>query len=140
MKTKLNENGYLVFNDGEARLVHRWVAEKKYGKDKIQGKEIHHIDNDKKNNEKSNLLLLEKEDHYYLTKHENKVKLLLDLIIYLTLFYIITINLLNYTSFLNKEVSLAFVRVSVYVVLFVALELKYGFIEKMIRRPKAKQF
>jgi len=67
MKTKTDKNGYLIFEDS-GNFVHRWVVEKKYGKEEIKGKHIHHIDGHKANNEKSNLLLIDKGDHYNLTK------------------------------------------------------------------------
>ena len=38
-KTELNDQGYLVFKDS-GKLVHRWKAAKKYGHEKIDGKEI----------------------------------------------------------------------------------------------------
>jgi len=134
-KTHINEDGYRVFDDS-GKYVHRWVAKKKYG-DNIDGKEIHHIDGDKTNNEKSNLILLEKEDHYYLTKYENRKKFIASIIVGLAVFYLIIINLLNYTSILNKEVSTSWARTSVYFILIIALELKYGFIDKwFIRRKK----
>jgi hypothetical protein len=43
-----------------------------------------------------------------------------------------------YSTFLNSEIALTLARLSVYVILIVALELKYGFIEKWIRNPKGK--
>ncbi|MGM5488321.1 MAG: HNH endonuclease [Nanobdellota archaeon] len=73
-KTERSEEGYLVFCDS-GFPVHRWVATKKYGKEKIKGKEIHHIDGNKENNNNDNLILLSKEDHFllhnYLKKNKN---------------------------------------------------------------------
>jgi len=136
-KTCISKNGYRVFSDS-GKLVHRWVAIKKYGKKEIEGKEIHHIDGDKLNNEKSNLILLNKEDHYNLSQYENRNKFLISIIIYLALFYLIIICTLMYSNFLNREIALTLVRLSVFVTLMVTLELKYGFIEKWIRNPKGK--
>ncbi|MBU0459497.1 MAG: HNH endonuclease [Nanoarchaeota archaeon] len=99
-KTEKNSEGYLIFKNS-GKYVHRWLAEKKYGKESIKDKHIHHIDGDKTNNKRSNIVLLSKEDHYDITQHENRSKLLTDFIIYLSLIYLITINLLMYTTILK---------------------------------------
>lgn len=70
-KTQKNDLGYLVFKDS-GNFVHRWVAAKKYGKEEIKGKIIHHIDQNPENNNEDNLILMNKEDHYLL--HENLKK------------------------------------------------------------------
>ncbi len=70
-KTYVDDIGYLRFKDTN-KLVHRWVAEKKYGKEAIKGMEIHHIDGEKTNNNKDNLILLMKEDHYLLQEYEKE--------------------------------------------------------------------
>ncbi|MGM5483762.1 MAG: HNH endonuclease signature motif containing protein [Nanobdellota archaeon] len=62
-KTYKDKNGYLRFSDSNM-LVHRWKATKKYGKEKINGKEIHHLDGNKENNNFDNLVIVEKQDHY----------------------------------------------------------------------------
>lgn len=58
------KKGYRVFKEEDKDImVHRRVAEKKYGKipkDFI----IHHIDENKDNNRKKNLILLHRKDHY----------------------------------------------------------------------------
>ncbi len=41
---------------------------------------------------------------------------------------------------LNQDTALMSVRLSVLIILFLALELKFGFISQMIRKPKAKYF
>ncbi len=134
-KTEKDSNGYLIFKDS-GKHIHRWVAERKYGKESIEGKHIHHIDGDKTNNKPNNLILLSKEDHYDLSQHENRTKLLTDFIIYLSLIYLVLINLLMHTSILNQEVSLAIARISVLIIFFIALELRQGYIGKWIRKPK----
>ncbi len=136
-KTYINKEGYRAFSDS-GKLVHRWVAGKKYGKKEIEGKEVHHIDCNKLNNEKPNLILLNKEDHYNLSQYENRNKFITTIIIYLAIFYLITIWMLMYSNFLNGDIPLALARMSVYAILIVALELKYGFIKKWIRNPKGK--
>lgn len=140
-RTKLNEKGYLIFEDS-GKLVHRWVAQKKYGKERIEGKQIHHLDGNKKNNDKSNLILIDKEDHYHLTIHENKNKLLLKTIIFLAIYYILMSWILMYFSIpeMDREIFLTTMRVSVYFILLVAIEIRFGLIKQMIRNPKAKHF
>ena len=134
--TEKDSSGYLIFKNS-GKHVHRWVAEKKYGKESIKDKHIHHIDGDKLNNESNNLISIYKEDHYYLSQHENRTKLLTDFIIYLSLGYLIIINLLMYTSILkNKDISLAIARLSILVILLVAFELKYNYLKRWIMKPK----
>ena len=70
-KTEIGEEGYLIFKDSKMP-VHRWVAEKKYGKAVVKGKEVHHIDGNKTNNQKYNLILLSKDDHYLLHEFQRK--------------------------------------------------------------------
>ena len=136
-KTYINREGYRAFSDS-GKLVHRWVATKKYGHKEVEGKEVHHIDGNKLNNEKSNLIILNKEDHYNLSQYENRNKFITTIIIYLAIFYLIIIWILMFSNFLNRDISLALARMSVYAILIVALELKYGFIKKWIRSTKGK--
>jgi len=138
---EVNEKGYVIWKDS-GKLVHRWVAEKKYGKEEIKGKHIHHIDGKKKNNDKSNLLLIDKEDHYHLTKHENRNKLLLKIIIFLAVYYTLMSWILMYFPVpkINKEIFLASMRVSVFFILLTAIELRFGFINQLIRNPGEKYF
>lgn len=71
-KTYEDEKGYLRFKDSD-KLVHRWVAAKKYGgEEQIRDKEVHHLDGNKRNNNHNNIILLSKEDHYHLQEHEKK--------------------------------------------------------------------
>ena len=137
-KTYKDKKGYLRFKDS-GKYVHLWVAGKKYGKEATNEKEIHHIDGDRTNNDKSNLILLTKEDHWHLSKYERRKRFVISIIIILALFYLIIINLLMYTSFLNMDTSLALARLSVFAILIVSLELKYGWIEKWIRKPSENQ-
>ena len=125
------ENGYLVFKDSR-RLVHRWVAEQKYGKENLINKEVHHIDQDKRNNDKSNLIALSKEDHYYLTQHNNKINFFLSVIIWLGVFYFISIAII-------KTISVVALRIAVLLILTFAVELRYGFFSRMIRRPHEQE-
>lgn len=69
-KTYVDDRGYLRFKDTK-KFVHRWKAEKKYGK-LPKGMEVHHLDSDKMNNSFDNLLLLSKEDHYLLQEYYKK--------------------------------------------------------------------
>jgi hypothetical protein len=73
-KTIINEDGYLEFKD-TGKLVHRWIAEKKYGKEKVKQKIIHHLDGNKINNSKDNLIIIDsKEDHYLIEKYASNLK------------------------------------------------------------------
>jgi hypothetical protein len=59
-----DQKGYQYYiKDGKKILVHRRVAEKKYGqlpKEFI----VHHIDENKDNNTYNNLMLLHRKDHF----------------------------------------------------------------------------
>jgi len=123
------ENGYKVFKDTR-KPFHRWVAEKKYGKEYISDKEIHHIDQDKLNNDDSNLIALLKKDHYNLTQHNNKVNFFLDVIIILGAFYFMSVWIFK------EMVSGAVLRIMVILMTIFAIELRSGFFTKMIKRPK----
>ena|GEM_PF-5967009 len=72
-KTEISKEGYLVFKDSKMPL-HRWKAERKYGKEAVKGKEVHHIDGDKLNNDFDNLILLSTEDHYTLHKQQDRME------------------------------------------------------------------
>jgi len=63
---KLKKWDYQAFEakDGKKKTIHSRVGEKKYGFDKIPADfVIHHIDEDKNNNQYYNLILLHKKDH-----------------------------------------------------------------------------
>lgn len=70
-KTYIDEKGYSRFNDSK-KLVHLWVAGKKYPNEDFKGKEVHHLDGDKINNNEENLILLSKKDHYLLEQYQKK--------------------------------------------------------------------
>lgn len=53
-KTYIDSNGYRRFSDS-GELVHRWVAEKKLGRELRKGEVVHHKDRVKQNNSPSNL-------------------------------------------------------------------------------------
>lgn len=61
-KTYVDENGYLRFSDS-GKLVHRWVAEKKYGCKIPRNYVVHHIDKNKLNNNPDNLVVMHWSDH-----------------------------------------------------------------------------
>jgi len=67
-KVEEDENGYLRFIDSK-KFVHIWAAEKKYGKETMRDKVVHHLDGDKKNNRHESLILLSKDDHYWLHQY-----------------------------------------------------------------------
>jgi hypothetical protein len=121
------ENDYVVFKDSR-KPVHRWVAEKKYGN--IDGKEVHHIDGDKRNNDKSNLLAVTQEDHYQITQHNNKINVFLDIIGLLAITYFMSLLLPKNPA----EYSIVRI-IAVGLILLLAIELRYGFFSKWIRRP-----
>jgi len=135
-KTKINEEGYPVFLDS-GKLVHRWRAEKKYGKEVVEKAEIHHIDGDKKNNQDSNLLLVSKEDHYHIHQNQNKVDFLIHLIFCCSIAYFLFL-ILGALDFINES-YLVYVKIAlISIILFICLELKYHFIEGAIKRPNEK--
>lgn len=72
-KTYYDNNGYLRFKDSK-RLVHRYVYEKKLGKKIPEKMQIHHLDNNKKNNQPENLIMLTKEDHYRIQEYIKKFR------------------------------------------------------------------
>lgn len=129
------KNGYKVFKNS-GKSLHRYQGELKYGKEAIKDKVIHHIDGDKLNNTKTNLLAVSKEDHYSITLHENKIRLLSQAIIWLSGLYLIIVIPLSYGVIPSKFVNVA--RLSVIGILACALELRYNVISKAIRRPRSK--
>ena len=135
-KTKVNEKGYLEFADSK-NLVHIWKAKKKYGKDKLEGMQVHHIDGDKQNNDYSNLLLLSKEDHYYLHQQKNKERFLIGLIIVFSVIYFMGSLIGSIFPQIKTEILVS-IRLSVAIILIIAIELKYNFIAKTIRRPNER--
>jgi len=138
-KTKPNEKGYLVFPNKNKpyKLVHRWKAERKYGIEEIKGKDIHHIDKDKQNNGRANLLLLTKEDHYNLHQYENKRDFAYMLIIILSLAYFGFIFIANFIPY-TRQPFLTIAKILIIGILVIAIELKWGFISKAIKRPNQK--
>jgi len=135
-----DDRGYLKFKDS-GRYFHRWVAEKKYGKEYIANKDVHHIDGDKTNNSDQNLIVLTEQDHYNLTQFDNRNKLLFEAIIWLSIFYLVMIYLINLkVSFINSVVGISVARGSIAVILLIAFELRYGVIRRTIRKPNEKLF
>ena len=60
------KNGYAQYYDkksGSWKFTHRTVAEKKIGGRIRPGYEVHHINNNKKDNRPSNLVVLSRSDH-----------------------------------------------------------------------------
>jgi len=63
-KTKKWDYQAYETKEGKTKTTHSRVGEKKYGFDKIPPNfVIHHIDEDKNNNQYYNLILLHKKDH-----------------------------------------------------------------------------
>jgi hypothetical protein len=65
-RTRTNNNGYQQFKDprtGNWEYTHRRVAEKLVGGKIYSGREVHHMDGDKRNNRPSNLAVLSKAQH-----------------------------------------------------------------------------
>jgi len=139
MKTKTNDKGYLEFVDS-GKLIHIWKAEKKYGKEKLKGMHVHHIDGDKKNNDNSNLILLSKEDHYDLHQYENKKQLLSGIIIVLSITYLVILVIAGFIIPSLKSFSLTIMRMAIIFILIVAIELRYNVIAGAIRRPNERVF
>ena len=129
MKAEIEENkeGYLVFKDS-GKPFHRWVYSKREPNENMEGKDVHHLDGLKKNNDKSNLILLNPNDHYLLHKHERYNQALGSVIVGLALFYIVAF-LLNRKS-PSQYISMDFARIAVFCIFVVALELRYGLIKK----------
>ena len=66
-----NKSGYRRFSDS-GNFVHIWKAKRKYNLIDLGGKEVHHIDGNKLNNNEDNIILLTKGDHYLLHQHLKK--------------------------------------------------------------------
>lgn len=135
-KTEINSEGYLVFSDSKIP-VHRWKAEKKYGKESLIGMEVHHIDRDRRNNEYSNLLLVSKEDHYNIYQYENKRSLITHLIIILSIVYIVSLILTNFLTKYNPNL-LSIMRFSVVLIFLLSIELHNNVLSKVIKRPNER--
>jgi len=60
--TYVDENGYKRFLDSNV-LVHRYVANKKLGRWINKDEVVHHIDGNKKNNNRENLLVCTQDEH-----------------------------------------------------------------------------
>jgi hypothetical protein len=60
-RTYINQRGYRCFADS-GKLVHLWVAKKKYGSIP-KGAIVHHKDGNKLNNNPNNLILITKKEH-----------------------------------------------------------------------------
>lgn len=71
-KFTLRNNGYYGLTNDDRILMHRYVWENEKGKIP-EGYDIHHIDNDKSNNNISNLMCLSKSEHTRLfSPHNNQ--------------------------------------------------------------------
>ena len=71
-KFTLRNNGYFGLSNDDRCLMHRYVWEKNYGSIP-KNFDIHHIDNDKSNNDITNLLCLPKDEHTRLfSPHNNQ--------------------------------------------------------------------
>lgn len=66
LQTRVSNSGYHQFRDpstGKWSNTHRRVAKKKLGGKIGHGREVHHIDGNKRNNRPSNLTVLSKAQH-----------------------------------------------------------------------------
>lgn len=66
LRTRTNGSGYRQFQDprtGQWVLTHRRVAEKMVGGRIYAGREVHHLDGNKRNNQPSNLRIVSREQH-----------------------------------------------------------------------------
>ena len=62
-KTYLDKDGYWKFKDSDIP-VHRWVAEKKLGRELRPGEVVHHKDRDKSNNDPDNLWVFRNQEEH----------------------------------------------------------------------------
>lgn len=71
--TSKKKNGYVVYTMGEhnGRLVHVVKIEKEIGRRLYSNECVHHIDEDKSNNERSNLKLMTRSEHARLHAIQN---------------------------------------------------------------------
>ena len=69
-KTYKDENGYLRFKDSDIP-VHRWVAEKKLGRELRLGEVVHHKDRDKLNNDPDNLWVFSSQEEHDMVHEED---------------------------------------------------------------------
>lgn len=116
--------------------MHSWQAGKKYGKENLVGKEVHHIDGNKLNNDPENLILLTKDDHNYVTRYESKIKFLVNVILFLTAAYFVILDLLKTTILINRDIALFFSRFLIFCILLIALEINTHFISNLVRNRK----
>lgn len=133
MAKTIIKNGYLVFADNPKNSVHRWKAGKKYGKEEIKGKQIHHINKDKRDNTDTNLLLVSKEDHHNIHQYENKIEFLSGMIFVLAIMTYVSLGL----NIILPGFHLAAIG-SVGIIIVLAIEIRWGFIAQIIKRPKEK--
>jgi hypothetical protein len=132
-KTKIKD-GYYVFDDLNERPVHRWKAERKY-KENLEGKEVHHINGDKLNNEDTNLIALSKEDHFQIHLYNRKLSLAFQAIVYLSISALISVFLGN---ILNNIGLIWASRILILLIFIISFEARYNFIGNMLRRPDSK--
>lgn len=67
-RTYIDSKGYVRFK-GSRKLVHRWVMEKKIGRELKKTEVVHHIDKDKLNNEEDNLKLYSNNKEHLRIEH-----------------------------------------------------------------------
>ena len=72
-KTYIDEDGYLRFKDSDIP-VHRWVAEKKLGRELRPGEVVHHKDRDKLNNDPSNLWVFGSQEEHDRVHEEDALR------------------------------------------------------------------
>lgn len=135
-KTYVSKDGYARFKDSD-KLVHRYVAGKKYGEENIKGRPVHHIDGHKSNFDEENLLLLwDNGDHRNLEKWEHKRQFIGVTIILLGIVYFVSLLLVNFGS--NGFLFTA--RLVVLIMIGLGIELRWNIFRQAITKPKENYF
>jgi hypothetical protein len=89
------ENGYPIKKNKKERFLHRWMAEQKILKRKLEkGEEVHHVDGDKLSFDPKNLAVMSKDSHNKIEKRLIKERNLnkINTLVFLLAFFIFVLT------------------------------------------------